>query len=178
MNFILSGAISNCPSAHLLVGATNFDLFYFSHNNNKEIWVAKTDAWKNMIVANCALKWRRESLLKQVMKWNETFVKKLAVKPWVLTVLVKYVEILYAVWHTVKSAYIGYVCTFHFSFFCFRSRFEVCILEICLVRRSFNAHANRKIYQIGKTFVHNLGNQGISKTAFETERIQLKAYVE
>ena len=44
MNFILSGAISNCPSAHLLVGATNFGLFYFSHNNNKEIWVAKTDA--------------------------------------------------------------------------------------------------------------------------------------
>ena len=169
MNLILSGAISNCPSAHLLVGATYFDLFYFSHNNNKEIWVAKTDAWKNMIVANCALKWRRESLLKQVMKWNETFVKKLAVKPWVLTVLVKYVEILYAVWHRVKSTYIAYVCTFHSCFFCFRSRFEVCVFEICLVRHSFNAHANRKIYQIGKTFVHNLGNQGISKTAFETK---------
>ena len=30
MNFILSGAISNCPSANLLVGATNFDLFFFS----------------------------------------------------------------------------------------------------------------------------------------------------
>ena len=44
INLILSGAISNCPSAHLLVGATYFDLFYFSHNNNKEIWVAKTDA--------------------------------------------------------------------------------------------------------------------------------------
>lgn len=115
MNFILSGAISNCPSAHLLVGATNFDLFFFSHNNNKEIWVAKTDAWKNMIVANCALKWRRESLLKQVMKWNETFVKKLAVKPWVLTVLVKYVEILYAVWHRV---YLYSLCL-HVSFLLF-----------------------------------------------------------
>ena len=44
INLILSGAISNCPSAHLLVGATYFDLFYFSYNNNKEIWVAKTDA--------------------------------------------------------------------------------------------------------------------------------------
>ena len=43
------------------------------------------------------------------------------------------------------------------------------MFEICLVRRSFNAHANRKFYQIGKTFVHNLGNQGISKTAFETK---------
>ena len=43
------------------------------------------------------------------------------------------------------------------------------MFEICLVRRSFNAHANRIIYQIGKTFVHNLGNQGISKTAFETK---------
>lgn len=93
------------------------------------------------------------------IKWNETFVKKLAVKPWVLTVLVKYVEILYAVWHRVKSAYIGYVCTFHFCFFCFRSRCEVCVFEICLVSRSLNAHANRIIYQIGKTFVHNLGNK-------------------
>ena len=44
INLILSGAISNCPSAHLLVGATYFDLFYFSYNNNKEIWVAKTEA--------------------------------------------------------------------------------------------------------------------------------------
>ena len=41
INLMFSGAISNCPSAHLLVGATYFD---FSHNNNKEIWVAKTDA--------------------------------------------------------------------------------------------------------------------------------------
>ena len=63
----------------------------------------------------------------------------------------------------------GYVCTFHFFFFYFRSRFEVCVFEICLVSRSFNAHANRIICQIGKTFVHNLGNQGISKTAFETK---------
>lgn len=38
---ILSGAISNCPSAHLYAGATYFDLFYFSHNDNKEIWGAK-----------------------------------------------------------------------------------------------------------------------------------------
>lgn len=44
INLILSGAICNCPSAHLLVEATYFDLFYFSHNSNKEIWVAKTDA--------------------------------------------------------------------------------------------------------------------------------------
>ena len=29
------------------------------------------------------------------------------------------------------------------------------MFEICFVRRSFNAHANRKIYQIGKSFVHN-----------------------
>lgn len=44
--------------------------------------------------ANCALKWRGESLLKQVMKLNDTFVKKLAVTH---VVLVTYVEILYAV---------------------------------------------------------------------------------
>ena len=43
------------------------------------------------------------------------------------------------------------------------------MFEICLVSRSLNAHANRIIYQIGKTFVHNLGNQGISKTDFETK---------